>query len=369
MRSDIHKLVGEIYACVDDPALWQNVLPRIADALGGHAAALQHQKRTDAGIAMSFVSGLDSVWLERYMRNWDTINPWRRLGLAYGWSRPEHARYTAIHASRLIAPADYRKTAIFNECMRDADLYDCVSLPLFADDHPLWIAVFCGRRKDCFDANDIATARYLAAHICRAASISSRLAAKREESPPGARASPLIVVEDSKFVEANAAAQAEMHASGVMRAQSGKLLFGGAEISRRFGAFIAGDAARKTRGALCSVDIGDGQVVSFYRPPSNPGALRERVEYVLMFDRYGAGAGRTERCARALSMSVPDAELALLFAEGLSPEDVSRVCGGAAAAYRSRMAGIFAHLGVKDQGALVLRVLAATRSVGVLQAD
>lgn len=81
MRPDIHALVGEIYACIEDPAHWQPVLPKIASALGGHAAALQHQKKTDLGLAMSHASGLDPAWLKRYLRDWDAVNPWRQLGL------------------------------------------------------------------------------------------------------------------------------------------------------------------------------------------------------------------------------------------------------------------------------------------------
>lgn len=131
MRPKIHALVGEIYACVDDPHHWQAVLPRIASSLGGHAAALQHQHRTDAGIGMSYTAGLDPAWMKTYLRDWDALNPWRSRGLDYGWSRPEDARFTAIHASRLIAPADFRRTAVFNESLRRADLFDCVCMPLF----------------------------------------------------------------------------------------------------------------------------------------------------------------------------------------------------------------------------------------------
>lgn len=368
MQPDIHALVGEIYACVDDPLHWQAVLPRIASALGGHAAALQHQSKTDAGIGMSYTTGLDPAWMKRYLRDWDAVNPWRSRGLDYGWSRPEDARFTAIHASRLTAPSEFRKTAVFNESLRDADLFDCVCMPLFADDHAMWVAVFCGQRKDCFDTDDIEIARYLAAHIGRAASLSAGLAAKRVESLPGA-SGPIIVVEDAKFVGANAAAYSALIGSGAARAENGRVEFNGDAVTRRFAEFLASDGARKTRGALCALDLGEGRYLSVYRPPAIEKSASSRAEYLLLFDRESTGVGHAERCAEALSISKSDAELALLFAEGLSPDDVARLCGGAPSDYRARMSAVYARLGVKDQGALVLRVLAATRSVGLLQAD
>jgi DNA-binding CsgD family transcriptional regulator len=232
----------------------------------------------------------------------------------------------------------------------------------------MWVAVFCGQRKDCFDTDDIEIARYLAAHIGRAASLSARLAAKRGESLPGA-SGPIIVVEDAKFVGANAAAHGALFGSGAARAENGRVLFSGEAISRRFGEFLARDGARRTRGALCALDLGDGRYMSVYRPPASEKPASSRAEYLLLFDRESPGVGRAERCAAALSISRSDAELALLFAEGLSPDDVAQLCGGAPSAYRARMSAVYERLGVKDQGALVLRVLAATRSVGMLQAD
>ncbi len=367
MRPDIHALVGEIYACVGDPAHWEGLLPQIASTIGGHAAALQHQHRSDAGLATGFTHGLDPAWLARYLNDWDAENPWRSRGIQYGLSRPEAWRYTAIHASRLTDPREFRKSAIFNECMIDADLYDCVCLPLFVDDHPLWIAVFCGARKDCFEADDIEVARYLAAHIGRAASLSSNLVSKRGKARKGAPSGPLIVVEDSRFIEANVALYGADPLKGRSAHDSARLLLNGEEVSRRFGQFLQGDAVRRSRGALCTFELGGGHVLSVYRPPS--GSARARAEYVLMFDRDAAGRGRADRCAEALSISKGDAELAMLFAEGLSPEDVARACGGSVEDYRKKMASLYKRLGVKDQGALVLRVLAATRSVGVMQAD
>lgn len=252
--------------------------------------------------------------------------------------------------------------------MRDADLFDCVCMPLFVDDHALWIAVFCGERKDCFDADDIEIARYLAAHLGRAASLAVKLAGERNAATES-EAGPLIVVEDAKFVAANAAAGSALFASGLARAESGRVLFSGPDISRRLEQFLAEDAARQTRAALCSLDVGDGAVVSIFRPPTISGPRSGRAEYLLMFDRDTAGVRRAERCAQALSISERDAELAILFAEGLAPEDVARACGGAASDYRARMLHLYAELGVRDQGALVLRVLAATRAVGIQQAD
>lgn len=369
MGTDTTALVAEILHCIHEASHWDVVLPKVAAALGGHAAALQHQSQTDIGLDMLSWSGLDDDWVETYLRDWDAFNPWRTLGLAYGWSQPEKLRYTAIHASRLIAPSEYRKTAVFNECMRDANLYDCVCMPLFADEHAAWIAVFADRRKNVFDDDAIAKACGLATEIGRAASLSQKLNAQRKERARTGDPRPILIIEDSKFVGANAAADAALFKTGAASAEGGRLLFHGPDINRRFSDFLARDSARKTRGALYSVDLGDGKFVSVYRPPGEDATVGNRAEYLLLFDCERGGFGRAEQCANALSISKDDAELALLFAEGFSPEDVAQMSGGSAAEYRARMKRLFMRLGVKDQGALVLRVLAAMRSVSALQAD
>ncbi|MBY0422588.1 MAG: GAF domain-containing protein, partial [Parvularculaceae bacterium] len=182
MRADFNALIADVYSCVVEPAGWGDLLPRIARALGGHAAALQHQRRGESTLTMTHASGLSASWLADYARDWDKENPWRIRSLEHGWSQPAHMRHTAIHVSALVAPAELRRTALFNECLARADLYDCIGLPLFAGDDALWIAVFCGRAKNLFDDSDVSNARALAAHIGRAAHAGAKVAESRSAS-------------------------------------------------------------------------------------------------------------------------------------------------------------------------------------------
>lgn len=364
MGAHFNALIADVYACVIDPSGWGDILPRVARSFGGHAAALQRQRRGDPTLEMTHASGLDPDWVGRYVRDWDDQNPWRIRSLAHGWSQPAHMRHTAIHVSRLVPPAEIRSGALFNECLAPADLYDCIGMPLFAGDDALWIAVFCGRKKDVFSDDDVAFARALAAHIGRAAHAGARIADARRAPK---RSNPSVVFEDAAFVAWNAAA----HSTAQTLLDPDRISGVAVAARRACALFLKRDRDLMRRSqdgaALALIDLDDGAFLTVLRPRKS--RARAPLEYIVFFDRDPERRAHAERVADGLSLSLEDAGFALLIAEGHAPEEVSRRVGGGVLGVRARLLRLFERLQIRSQPDLVDRVFAATRVVGLVQAS
>ncbi|MBY0421852.1 MAG: hypothetical protein K2Q06_06075, partial [Parvularculaceae bacterium] len=119
--------------------------------------------------------------------------------------------------------------------------------------------------------------------------------------------------------------------------------------------------------ALAFIDLDGGSFLTVLRPRVR--SIGATTEYVVFFDRDSEYASRAERVARSLGLSLEDAAFALLVAEGHAPEEISRRLGGGVLGVRARLLRLFERLKLTSQPELVDRIFAATRVVGLAQAN
>src|SRR5438045_1942111 len=74
-ESALSQLIGQIYDAALDPALWQGVMERISDFVGGSIANLYVHDSNRHGAALIHSHGQDPRYLQLYLEKYFRMNP------------------------------------------------------------------------------------------------------------------------------------------------------------------------------------------------------------------------------------------------------------------------------------------------------
>jgi len=165
---EIAALIAGAYEAVHDPELWQ---PFVADAAAfvnadsAMLAAYVGSQRADVAVRFR----LDSEAEQRWVRGFVEHDLWGDRG-----RREPVGRVNLGH--HLVDPQEMRRSVIYNEVLRPADIDDLLAVNLVrTSDGTAFLSLYRGHRAGFFCEEDRARLQLVATHLGRALKLSLRL--------------------------------------------------------------------------------------------------------------------------------------------------------------------------------------------------
>ncbi len=201
-------LIGLIYDCALDPALWPVALARIRDELGFAHATLSLQTMPSGQVLLNVTSGMSSPWEERIADYGpDIIALWGGARAITAAPLDEPVLLSEMNPD---VKAGTSRNRYYLEWRKPQGLIDTMSMGLTRDETSLAVASFVRHESQGpIGEPEIEMARLLAPHLKRAVTISRLLdvqsvAASTFKAVMDAVTAPIIVTDgDMRLVHAN----------------------------------------------------------------------------------------------------------------------------------------------------------------------
>ncbi|MPZ58097.1 MAG: PAS domain-containing protein [Rhizobiales bacterium] len=224
-NQSLSNLIGSIYDCALEPALWEKTLAEIRDALCCQTAGLQMTDLRHGRFLINRTVGIEPYWLEQQEKHVPEINA--RLAEHFA-SSPS---LDAPHVVSLHVPQAYIESSpYFQHCVKPGGIVDLMTYLLMQT--PARIAGFgFGRseRQGIFTAREIALSGLLLPHVRRAVTISNVIDVRTIEHARMAEALDTlrcaVVLTDGRgaILHANGAAERMLGDRGLVHGAGGVL--------------------------------------------------------------------------------------------------------------------------------------------------
>ncbi len=172
----LSRLVGDLYAAADDPALWDQFLQQLAHTTGAQSAGLV---MLDAGQDVFTISSSFNVDLEAtriYHSHYNSMDVWAQRGLA------KPAGY--VCESEALCPlAELAPTEIYNDFMIKFGIEHGL-FGVVENSGPRWASVSLYRDSSlsAFESSELDILRFLAPHMQRAFELHLKFSALKNQS-------------------------------------------------------------------------------------------------------------------------------------------------------------------------------------------
>ena len=356
-------LIGDIYDTVFDQSLWEDVIERTAQFVGGVGAALFSKNAAYQEGSVQYDFGIDPHYKRLYFEKYIMLDP-----ATTGHFLAEIDQPVAVED--LMSPAEFLETRFYREWVRPQGLVDFVSAVLDKSaTSAAMFGVFRSERDGMVDDEARHRMRLIVAHIRRAVLIGRMFDLKAAEAAmfadtlDGLSAGMCLVDAGGRIVHANAAGYAIISFGDILRSVGGRLVARDAQVDKTlresFAAAGQGDTALGTMGIAVSLTGKDDERYVAHVLPLTSGARRR--------------AGKTYTAAAALfvrkaTLEVPSAfevigktfkltptELRVLLAivgVGGVPE-VATALGVAVSTVKTHLGRLFEKTGATRQADLV----------------
>ncbi len=352
----LEALIGQIYECALDPALWDDTLTRITSALSPlewDLAFLIWERNSPPGARFVGSTGLADWVPGIYASVYAANNPWsRRIApLRSG---------TVVDTDELMTREEFAASPLYRDFLSRWGLNRAMAVLLDRRGGERLALVLPGPGERDLDGLRRGL-RVLAPHIQRAVRISHRIAEAELRADAHAAAADraasavLCLRPDLGVLTANRQA-ARLEASGVIRLAEGRLAFTDLDAQRQLLALARADPPAGA--AFAAVD-GDGArlaVVGARIPAQSARALGGAIEGAgLIISIGGGGEARSleiSRVAAWFGLTPAEARLATGLAAGASLQDYCRLRNVSLNAGRFLLKGVFRKTDVSSQAQL-----------------
>jgi DNA-binding CsgD family transcriptional regulator len=237
----ISEVIGSIYDCSADPALWTDTLAQIAEFCGGQAGCLAYKDAISQKSEWLSFAGVDPVYVDLHMNHYSQFDPMGGLLL--------HERGLAVPIGRLISRKDLTESKFFREWTSPQFLFDCTSAVIEKSLRE-FVAVVVMTDKSAGFVDETMNERltYLAPHLQRAYKIGTLIQIKGEEHSSLSQtvdrlaAGVLLVGAAGKILHANPKAREALLKSGCITSRQGRLAASNSQDDRSLQAAIAAAA-------------------------------------------------------------------------------------------------------------------------------
>jgi DNA-binding CsgD family transcriptional regulator len=297
----ISSLIADIYDAALDPTLWTDVLPVIAEFVGGQAAGILSKDSVSKAGTAHYHFGVDPHYVQTYSKThfkFDALSNLLLFDVDQIVTTPE-----------LVPYHEFCRGRFFLEWMQPQGWIDAASSVLEKSiSGGSFLTIL---RKDVYGMVDDAMRRRMALvvpHVRRAMLVSRTIDRKTAEAAAladtldGIGAGMFLVDAGGQIVHANASGQALLDERSVLRAGSGRLaaIEAGAnkELSRTLALAVGADAAVSVKGIALPLATRDGERYVAHALPLTSG------------ERKRAGAGYAATAAlfvHRAAMEVPTA--------------------------------------------------------------
>jgi DNA-binding CsgD family transcriptional regulator len=356
-------LIGEVYDAALDPSLWDGVLERAANFVGGTGAALFSKDAAAQQVDVRYDFGIDPHYKQLYFDKYVGLDP-----ATTGHYFAELEQPVAV--ADLMPYQEFVETRFYREWVRPQGLVDFVSAVL--DKSATSVAmfgVFRHERNGVVDDDVRDRMRQIVPHIRRAVLIGRMFDLKAAEAATfadmldGLGAGIYLVDSAGRIVHANTAGYVILGAGKILRSAGGRLVACDAQVDRTLrGVFAAagqGDAAVGTAGIAVSLIGNDGERHVAHVLPLTSGSRRRGgitcTAVAALFVRKAALAAPSPFEVIGKTFKLTPTELRVLLAivdVGGVPE-VAEALGVASTTVRTHLGRLFEKTGVTRQADLV----------------
>jgi DNA-binding CsgD family transcriptional regulator/PAS domain-containing protein len=238
IEREISEVIGSIYDCTADPALWPDTLARIANFCGGQATCLAQKNAVNLSAQWLSSYGVDPVYVGLHTSYYTHFDPMAGLLL--------HDQGLAVPIDRLISRKELTESKFFREWTTPQHLFDVTSV-IVEKSLTDFVAVCLMTDKSTGFVDETMNGRltYLAPHLQRAYKIGSLIQIKSEaysafaQTIDGLAAGVLLISAGGKILHANPAAREALVKSGCIASQQGRLTALNSKNDRSLQAAIA----------------------------------------------------------------------------------------------------------------------------------
>jgi DNA-binding CsgD family transcriptional regulator len=371
--NDLQKLsdlIGDVYDAALDQSLWEEVIARATDFIGGAGATLFSKDATPQSGnlryqlgKLHYAVGVDPHYQRLYFDKYAAFDP-----VATGHFLVELDQPFAI--ADLMPRHEFEETRFYREWVRPQGLVDFVGAAL--DKSTASVAIFGvlrHERNGVVDDDARHRMRLIVPHIRRAVLIGRMFDLKTAEAATfadmldGLGAGMYLVESTGRIVHANTAGYGILGTGNILRSVGGRLVARDAQVDRTlrevFAAAGQGATAVGTEGIAVSLTGNDGERYVAHVLPLTSGARRRAgITYTAaaaLFVRKAALAAPSPFEVIGKTFKLTPTELRVLLAivdVGGVPE-VAEALGVASTTIRTHLARLFEKTGVTRQADLV----------------
>jgi DNA-binding CsgD family transcriptional regulator len=368
---DDGELLDLVYDAAFEPALWANVMERIADLVGGSACWLSQIDVTDGsgGRADDPMVRADPYWVEQYASHYGSVNPFATYT---GDSSPREfiRKWTprVLTLEDQIAPEVIVHTEYYNDFLVPQDLGSGLMIRLAKSGlETATINISRSLRRDYFTSANIEFASALQPHLVRAFNLGRRIADERFASGAlvgsSRKAGYAVFVLDSagRVRRMNWPAETLIIAGRPLRIVAGRLTASEPDDARKLdgliGAATTRDATLRSGGTVAlastrgprpiAVEVSPITAAAAWPYHSEPGAV------VLVSDLNDKAVLPEERLRTLFGLTKAETRLALTLLGGASPRLAAELFGVSFQTVRNQLVRIYDKTGVASQAELV----------------
>lgn len=368
------RFVDAIYAAALSPALWSDVLARLADLFHSGFADV-FTRSQDGDHACGLAHGLDATdYDEQFLGLWRKRNVWRNANPV--------RRAGEVSSTRSLIDVDaLRRSEIYDAYLRPRGLHEGMRLALAADaDEVQVVSVLRPWSRGAFGEAEVALGRSILPHLRRAAAVTRHLDGVSFEAEVArcAGGNLAVVAFDlaGRPFRFNAAAEAMLAEGAFLRLRGGDLTAStpvGTALLRSAVAKAVGRPAKLRAGGTVRLSTADGAVHrnamilpvaghgawSRSRPPAAIAILRQPV----------AALDRKARLSHAFDLTGAEADLAGRLLDGGTLNLIARDTGRSINTVRTHLYHLMGKAGTGRQVDLVRVLEDAVREAAPATSD
>jgi DNA-binding CsgD family transcriptional regulator len=356
-------LIGEIYDAALDHSLWESVIEKAADFIGGSGAALFSKDPTARQGSVHYGTGIDPYYRQLYFEKYVTLDP-----ATTGHFFAEIEQPVAV--ADLMPYEEFVETRFYLEWVRPQGLVDFVSAVLDRSATSVaMFGVFRHERNGVVDDETRHRMRLIVPHIRRTVLIGRMFdlkaaeAATFAETLDGLSAGMCLVDAGGRIVHANIAGYAILGVGDILRAVGGRLVACDAQVDQTlreiFVAAGQGDAALGTMGIAVPLTARDGERYVAHVLPLTSGARRRAgrtyTAVAALFVRKAALVATSpfEVIGKAFKLTPTELRVLLAIVEVGGVPEVAAALGVAVTTVKTHLGRLFEKTGAARQADLV----------------
>jgi DNA-binding CsgD family transcriptional regulator/PAS domain-containing protein len=360
----LSSLIGYIYDATLDRSLWPDVLKKIAIFVHGTAAAVFWDDVANGSGDVYFEDGgIASLYRDLYFERYFKLNPTATPRMFVPVGEP-------VATNDLVPYEEFLRTRFYQEWARPQGLVDFVSITLEkTTTKSAMVGVFRHEQQGLVDDEMRRRMRILGPHIRRAVLISKVIDVKRNdarnlaEALDGMRIAIFLVDQEGRIIHANAAGNALLSQSDVLRAVSGKVVTFAPETNEMLReAFLAaslGEAAIGGKGISIPLVSKTGEHHAAHVLPLTSGARHKAIAgraaaaAVFVHKSTLEHPSSPELIAKAFGLTLAELRVLLAIVEIGGVPQVAEVLGIGATTVKTHLGRIYRKTGSTRQADLV----------------
>ena len=368
-------LVGHIYDAALDPALWNDVLSRIGEFVGGRAGGIISKDSVTKASTTYYHFGVKSHYVNLYGETYSKFDPVSTLpffDIEQVVSLPDLVPHDELHEGRF-----------FQEWMRPQSFVDAANSVLEKSALSCsFITILRDEERGAVDDEMRRRMSLVVPHVRRAVLIGKVVSLKQAEAATfadlldGLSAAMFLISADGRIVHANTAGHGMLNSGNILSAINGRLFTGDKKTDKRlnetFAAANYGDAGIGIKGISLSLNARGGERYVAHILPLTSGARRSAgIAYAAsaaMFVRKVAleSPPALEVIGKTYNLTPTELRVLLAIVEVGGKPEVAAALGVSGSTIKTHLGRLFEKTGASRQADLVKIVAAFSTPLAVL---